>query len=581
MKKIFFIFAFCLFSSVLSAKVINDGQIIPPESQIYNDFLLLQSNSNLLSFTNNTPLSVSELKFYLKQYDYDSLDDYGQFLYNKIYDELYEKEDLLKNIPDFHITIHPKINLEFYYKTNKDIPWSFNYFFKDNIITAPLNLGFGDNIAMGGNFFLGKNQIAAAKPDNICNFPLNITKAFDPLDVEFYFPTFAYAGFGKAYENWGFNLHAGKQGKTIGQTLSGSIIYNNTFETDAYFELDLFTPVVKFTMDIVQVSSNRMDNLQLGGNTERYLYMHQFDIRFFKKLKFSIMEMSLVANPFSLRFLNPLPFMHQFGGWTNYVTSENYKIYKETNFCADFAYMLEYVPVKNLRFYGLYNQIEMQLPWERGNSWGRYYPNSIGLQLGADYSIFMENNSSININSEFIYNSPYMYIKQTPSASLYRVRQDMQTKGYVYSWIGSPYGPDCIGGLLNIEYNNSVFKAGIGYSLLVHGENDFAIFNSTIKDEENNTEYYDYYPSVKYKLKKEGYSEEATNDELYKEALNMKPTGTTEITHSISVNGSYYINKYFELNGQIMYKYILNLNHQKNKNIQGVEFDIAMAYKVF
>ena len=121
MKKIFFIFAFCLFSSVLSAKVINDGQIIPPESQIYNDFLLLQSNSNLLSFTNNTPLSVSELKFYLKQYDYDSLDDYGQFLYDKIYDELYEKEDLLKNIPDFHITIHPKINLEFYYKTNEDI----------------------------------------------------------------------------------------------------------------------------------------------------------------------------------------------------------------------------------------------------------------------------------------------------------------------------------------------------------------------------------------------------------------------------------------------------------------------------
>ena len=61
----------------------------------------------------------------------------------------------------------------------------------------------------------------------------------------------------------------------------------------------------------------------------------------------------------------------------------------------------------------------------------------------------------------------------------------------------------------------------------------------------------------------------------------MKPTGTTEITHSISVNGSYYINKYFELNGQIMYKYILNSNHQKNKNIHGVEFDIAMAYKVF
>ena len=579
MKKLIFIFAILLINNVVFAKIINDGQIIPSESQIYNDFLLLQSNSSVLSFTNNTPVSVSELKFYLKQYDYDSLDEYGQFLYDRIYEELYEKEDLLPNIPDFHVTIHPTFNLEFYYKTNKDINWSFDYYFKDNILSAPLNLGFGDNIAMGANFFLGKNYIAAQKPQNFCNFPLNITEKFDPLDVEFYFPTFAYAGYSKAYENWGFSFNVGKQGKTIGQTLSGSIIYNKTFETDAYFEFDLYTPVVKYTSDVIHVSSNRMDNLQLGGNTERYIYLHQFDIRILKKLKFSIMELSLVANPFSLRFLNPLPFMHQFGGWTNYVTAENYKIYKETNFCADFAYMFEYVPGYNLRFYGIYNQIEMQLPWERGNSWGRYYPNSIGLQLGANYSLYLENNSSLLFNTEFIYNSPYMYIKQTPSASLYRVRQDMQTKDDIYSWIGSPYGPDCLGGFLKVEYNHQRFKAGLEYSILVHGENDFSIFNTKIKDEENNTEYYAYYPSVEYKLNENGCDSGESNEQLYKKALNMKPTGTTEITNTVSVNGSYFINDYFTLNGQILYKYIINHKNQNN-NSSGVEFDIAFTYKI-
>ena len=577
MKKIASIFALCLlFTSFLNAKVINDGQIIPPESQIYEDFLKLQANSTLLSFTNNTPLSVNELKFYLKQYDYDTLDQDGQYLYNKIYEQLYEKEDLFPKLLDFHFTLHPQLNLEFYYKTNKDIGWGFEYYFRDNIISAPLNMGFGDNVAMGGNFFLGKNYIAASRNDNFCNFPLNITEKFDPLDVEFYFPTFAYASFGKAYDNWGYNLHAGKQGKTIGQTLTGSIIYNKTFETDAYFELDLFTKAVKFTMDVVQVSSNRMDNIQQGSNTERYLYLHQFDIRLFKKLKLSLIEGSLVVNPFSLRFLNPLPFMHQFGGWLNYSTDENKNIYRETNFCADFAYMLEYVPVTNLRLYAIYNQIEMQLPYERGNSWGRYYPNSIGLQLGANYSYYFENNSSLNFKGEFIYNSPFMYVKQTPSASLYKFRIDMQTKEKVYSWIGSPYGPDCLGGDLNIEYSHPFFKVGIDYTILAHGQNDFTLFESMTKDKQ----YYDYYPSVEYKLRKEGYATDEDEDQLYKKAMTLKLSGIKQITNSVAINGAYFINDNFELNGRILFNYILNNKHLKNKNDFGVEFDIAVTYKI-
>lgn len=575
-KKIVSICITFLLCSALFSNVINDAQIIPPESPIYSDFLKLQANSKLFSFTNNTPLSVNELKFYLKQYDYDALDDYGKFLYDKLYKELYTKEDLFPNVPDFHLTVHPQLNLEFYYKTNKDIPWSFDYYFKDNIITAPLNIGYGDVIAMGGNFFLGKNHIAASRNDNFCNFPLNITEKFDPLDVEFYFPTFAYASFGKTYEYWGFNFQAGKQGKSIGQTLTGSIIYNKTFETDAYFELDFFTPIVKFTSDVVHVSSNRMDNIQQGANTERYLYLHQFDIRLFKKIKFSILEASLVVNPFSLRFLNPIPFMHQFGGWLNYSTDENKNIYRETNFCADFAYMLEYSPVTNLRLYAIYNQIEMQLPYERGNSWGRYYPNSIGLQAGADYSFLLQNNDTLNFAAEFIYNSPYMYIKQTPSASLYKFRIDMQTKEKVYSWIGSPYGPDCIGGIFDIEYKNPKFSAGLGYSLLVHGQNDISIFESMTDD----GKYYDYYPSVEYKLRKEGYITDEDEEALYQKAMSMKISGIQQITNSVTVKGSYLFNEKFEINGQIIFDYIMNSKHQKNNNDFGVEFDIAFTYKI-
>ena len=192
MKRFSFVIAFCLiFNGFLHAKVINDGQIIPPKSQIYEDFLKLQSNSKLFSFTNNTPLSVSELKFYLKQYDYDNLDEYGQYLYDKLYDQLYEKEDLFPNFQDFHFTLHPQLNLEFYYKTSKDIPWGFEYYFKDNIISAPLNIGYGDNVAMGANFFLGKSYIKAALNSNHCNVPVEFNPFSIHSQADFYFPTFA------------------------------------------------------------------------------------------------------------------------------------------------------------------------------------------------------------------------------------------------------------------------------------------------------------------------------------------------------------------------------------------------------
>ncbi len=558
-------------------KTVNDSQIIPSDSSIYADFLELQMQNKLLVFTQNTPLSVGELKFYLNQFDYDNMNAYSQSIYERLYEELYEREDIT-TIPDFELAVHPVINLEGYYKSNDDIPWSFNYYFKDNFISLPLDMGYGNNFAMGANLFLGKSYIAAARNDNYWNVPVDFSNIADSYkSIEFYFPTFAYAGFGKYNENWGYNLFISKQGKTIGNTLTGSIIYNSTFETDAFVEFDIYSKAVRFTMDVVQISSNRMDKIQ-QDNTERYLYYHQFDIRLFKNLKFSIMEGSLIANPLSIRFLNPLPFMHQFGGWKNYISPEN-KIYGETNFCADFAVMLEYLPIYNLRLFGIYNQIEMQLPWERSDKWGKYDPNSIGVQLGANYSIAFENNSTLQFATEVFYNSPFMYIKQTPSASLYRVRRDMQTGKDVYSWMGSPYGPDCLGGVVKVSFNsNEKWKTELSYTVVSKGENDFSLFSRMTGD----SKYYEYYPSVCYKLKEQNESQTTlTNDDLYDIALNMKVSGTPQITHQIKLLGTYFINDNFELNGQFSYNYLINYMHNKNTLKNGIEIACSCTYKMF
>ena len=570
---------FVIICSFCFSKTVNDAQIIPSDSWIYDDFLELQSRNKLFVFVQNTPVCVGELKFYLKEFDYDRMDEYSKLIYDRLYDSLYEKDDIT-TIPGVQFSMHPQLNLEGYYKTNKDLPWSFNYYFRDNLISMPIDLGFGNNLALGADFFFGKSYIAAARNDNFWNVPIDKNHTQIHKLSEFYFPVFAYTGFGQYFENWGYNFHVGKQGKTIGNTLSGSIIYNSTFETDAYAELDVYSSAVKYSVDVVQVSSNRMDNIQMD-NTERYFYLHQFDVRFFKWLKLSVMEGSLVCSPFSFRFLNPLIVMHQYGGWKDYMTAENKDIYGETNFCADFAYMLELIPIQNMRFYAIYNQIEMQLSYERGNGWGRYYPNSLGVQFGAEYSFALNDSSRLLFAAEGFYNSPYLYVKQTPSASLYRTRLDMQTKKYVNSWIGSPYGPDCAGGIFKTEYNAGKWKAELYYTFVTSGQNNFSLFSKTIKTEDGQ-EYYDYYPSVRYKLREKGKTKDGvTNDELYDDAISMDVSGTKQISHEVRVKGTYFINNYFELNAQIVYNYVINNMNIKNKNDSGVELDLSVTYKIF
>lgn len=578
-KKTLLIIMMVILSSFLFSKSLNDTQIINSNDEIYIKFKLLQKLEKKLVFTNNTPISVGEMKLYLSKYNYEELSDNGKTIYKDIENFLYEKDSILPN-EDIQLILHPKTTLETYYKTNKDISWSFDYNYVDNFISMPSYFGFGNQFSFGADMFFGKNYIAAKKNDNWNNLPFIFPDLSDVHAQEFYFPFFAYGSFGNIYENWGYNLNIGKQGKTIGQTLTGSIIYNSTFETDAYIEFSLFSDFLKYTMDVVQVSSNRMDEIQTA-NTERYMYLHQIDFNIFKNLKFSFVEGSLTANPLSIRFLNPFIFMHQFGGWTNYITEENKNIYRETNFCADFSYLVEYIPFANLRLYGIYNQIEMQMPWERNNYWGKYYPNSIGLQFGSEYSFYLSNNSRIDLNSELIYNSPYMYIKQTPSASLYRVRTDMQTKDDVYSWIGSPYGPDCFGAFLGINYDtNNKWKFNLEYSFVEKGANDFSLFDETVEDDEGK-KYYAYYPSVLFKLNKIFNNIKYTDDELYEMAEQLSLSGIIQYTNQIKLNTTYCINDRLSISNQIVLDYIINNNHIKNKNDFGAEIDLSVSYIIY
>lgn len=556
-----------LVSFSVTAQTLNDAEIIIPASDVYGKMKALQMETQTFFFTQNTPVSAGEMKLYLNKLNKDSLSDNAKTIYDELYDFLYPKKNLLP-VDYVQAYTNPRVNLEGYYKSNPDIPWTNAYFFKDNLLTIPVELGFGNFFAIQSDFFVGKNYPAMQDNNNFCNVPLKVK------DLEFFFPTYAYGSTGQTFENWGWNFYVGKQGKTVGDTLTGSIIYNSTFENDAYAELSLYSDIVKCSLDVVQISSNRMDTIQ-GDNTERYMYIHQYDMRFFKKIKFTVFEASMIANPFSIRFLNPLIFMHQYGGWTDYETQENKDIYKETNFCAYCAGILELLPAPNLRLYGIYNQVEMQLPWERSQQRGRYYPNSIGLQLGGEYNLYTENAGTFAFGLEGVYTSPYMYMKQTPSASLYRVRTDMQTKASVYSWIGTPFGPDCLAGQFKLEYKpNHKQKYEIDYLLCAKGTHDFSTFDQTYDG------IYSYYPSVVwYLIEKKNYNE--SFDDLYDDATSLELTGIPSITNQICVKGDFNLTDKMSINAKLVYSYIINNQNIKGNNQGGFEGSLAFSYSLF
>lgn len=565
-KNICLFFLIILLPFYMNAQVVNDSQIIEGNHWIYDAFNMLALETTSNSFTNNSPVSAGELKLYLKNYDKESLSDNGKEIYDEIEAFLYTKKNFF---PDkayeavIGLTLAPEVN----YKSNENIAWTNRYNYKSFPLIADFDSGFSNYVSAGADFFIGKNYKSANKPDSFTNLPL----AFD--EIEFMFPRFCYGSAGKTFDNWGFNVNVGKEGLKIGNTQTGSIIYNNTFETDGYIQLSAFTDDYKFTLDIIEVSQNK------------FLYWHQFDARLWKKFKISVMEGALINEPFEIRFINPFMVFHSFSFWKNYSTDVENHFYNESHCCAFLGVSFEYNPIKYLRLYGLYAMNEMQLPNERYGS-NLAYPDSFGLQFGAELKIPSSFGGYWNSRLESVYCSPYLYVKQAPEWSLYKTRMDMITFSDVNSWIGSPFGPDCF--VIDASFGYEKFNkwsCSLGYQMLLKGENDFNLFNKKLnyistKYKGDDTELWSYYPYTEYMLARDEGNEEGMERAVNK-AQDLWMSGCHECTHKIALNGMYAINENMKLEGQFMYLFIVNAAHISGNFQHGLQTAISFQYKVF
>ncbi len=591
---IFSLSLFCF--SNLYSETYSKSQLIPSDHWIYDALFTLYSENGKCSIADMAPLSVNEISLYFSDIDYEKLSFSGRILYDKVSDFLSEKKFTFDFEPvsvGFNVMLYP----ELMYKSNDDIDWSFatdytnlsgeengygaassfsgNAFTKP-FITLPIYIDFADLFIIETDASISKNFWGFSRDSNFTNI------FWSGDDFEFAWPLSANASAGYLFKNGlGVNLNVARSNMRIGKTKTGSIIYNDTFQTDFFVDLSLYAKRLKYAMNVVQVS------------TEKYIYLHTLELTPFKWLKAGITEATLVKQPFELRFLNPLMIMHSFGAWDEFVSGTEEDIYGEGYVGQYMGINVEVVPFKNLRFYFNYAQTESQPPSELGSATGRAIPDGYGMQAGFDITIADNKHGGFYIgNIEGIYTTPYLYVKQGSSWSFYRDSYCMQNNGSIpyNSWIGTPFGPDSLGVQVSLTYDKpGTFKINGSYLFLAHGENTFDMFNKKVLID--GVEYYAYYPSVRYKMgvyKNENptadFSDESvilSAEESEKIARSHNLSGVIQYTNQIKLSGTYIVNPHLKFDAQAIYNLVINNQHIKNKIAYGFEMELGVELKLF
>ena len=526
---------------------------LPPQKQLQSDdwayeaIAILSREQGRVLLTDSR-VTVAQMERCLEQIDTDTLSASGLVIYDRL--AAYLKSDPPVNLQSDAVSAWIDVTLqpEVYYKSNEHNAWIYDYHERSPIVQLPWGFSLGRWVTAEMDLYVGQNEYAATLHDNYSNIPL------DPVtQIDIHFPKRAYVSAGLPVgEASGFNLAVGIGDNFFGKTHTGSIIVSEYLERTIYAQASVYSPAFKYTAQVMQYEVNK------------YHYMHYLQVRPHRKFSISLAEGVMVNAPLELRFMNPFTVFHSYESYKTYehynddvANGGNERLEDYNGHSRIGSYMgakLEFQPIRYLRFYGLFVMDVLNLPMKKTRWMEGLYPDAIGFQAGADFSLPAQS-GYWEFGLEGVYTYPYLYVMWDKGWSFYKEvpELDIMDPPLRY-WTGTPFGPDTIAGTLRAGYRSlSNWYGGFSFTFSAQGErSSLSIF--------------------------ERFNEKNIRPSHFVYDVTTPPTGIPVFTYTVNLRGEYSPKKWLNLAVQPGYRVTVNTGHIEDRLDQGFEIALSLRY---
>lgn len=442
---IFLIFSQPIFSAPF--RIIGVGD---PLLEDYT-FLMRNSEESVLSLT--PPFSSEELLNALRGLSVANRSSAWKAAYGRIMQAL-QAQPILKD-GALGLTVHPELAVEARWKSNPNLDWVRDEKQNPAVFSLPLEFFFANSLYARGDLNLRNDPYFYNDNESVgTNLPLDVQK----LDANI--PLKAFMAFGGAW--WSFQI--GRDRISFGTAHTGNLAVSDTPDYYDFARLSLFSPNFKYSLFVTQLPLETpsyfyadcfapASGTALTNTTQRYLYLHRWDIRLWKRLSIGISEGVMVGNsPVELRFLNPLTVYHSFFSWNDYTPWGSNK----GDMNGSIVSMdLEWALGGGISLYGQMVMNQYATPYEQEHWPDVGLPNGLGWLGGIEYNREIAGWRSMFF-LEAVYTDPYLYTLGSPFASFIWMRRlsALVAKPLRYMWIGYPEGRDVI----NITFGTKMQK---------------------------------------------------------------------------------------------------------------------------
>jgi hypothetical protein len=437
-------------------------------------FLAAQSGKSFLSFT--PPLSRDEVFLILEDIDADHLTPAGQKAYNRVLDALNPKTLFSAGLFSAGLSVSAEFQARA--RTNSALPWYQDEADVPAILKIPLNLFFADAVQLAVEPIFALAQEYADKSGTFfdANIPLSVPQ------TDFSLPRRAFIAAGGKW--WNFEL--GRDQVSFGLGRTGNMAVSNTPYFYDMARLSLFASFLKYSLFVSQTPLRLSEEIppssqtdELRSVTQRYLYVHRLDARFFKKVSIGLTEGIMVGNsPVELRFLNPLNIFHSFYAWADYDPWKDPDPKNPDHYMVGsmFSVDLQWAVVPSLSLYGQFVMNQLTTDYEaEGGSIEDLPPNGTGFLAGVEFSHDFAGWASVSF-AEFMYSDPYLYMLSSPFASYIWTRR-LRYEPPRYRYIGHPEGRDALFFALGSRLSKDKLSFSLDFSFARKGEHATSLWD--------------------------------------------------------------------------------------------------------